>query len=46
VWTWIGTPIITGTHVYTFTADGLDVPARGLVFAGGNAVYLPVIFKQ
>jgi len=46
VWTWIGTPVITGTHVYTFTADGLDVPARGLVFAGGNAVYLPVIFKQ
>jgi len=46
VWTWIGTPVITGTHVYTFTADGLDVPARGLVFAGGSAVYLPVIFKQ
>ena len=46
VWTWIGTPVITGTHVYTFTADGLDVPARGLIFAGGSAVYLPVIFKQ
>jgi len=46
VWTWIGTPVITGTHVYTFTADGLDVPARGLIFAGGSAVYLPVIFRQ
>jgi len=46
VWTWIGTPVITGTHVYTFTADGLDMPARGLVFAGGSAVYMPVIFKQ
>ena len=46
VWMWMGTPIITGTHVYTFTADGLDVPARGLIFAGGSAVYLPVIFKQ
>ncbi len=21
VWTWIGTPVITGTHVYTFTVD-------------------------
>jgi len=46
VWTWIGTPVITGTHVYTLTADGLDMPARGLVFAGGSAVYLPVIFEQ
>ena len=46
VWTWIGTPAITGTHVYTFTADGLDAPARGLVFAGGSAVYLPIIFRQ
>ncbi len=46
VWTWIGTPVITGTHVYTFTADGLDAPTRGLVFARGSAVYLPVIFGQ
>jgi hypothetical protein len=21
MWTWIGTPAITGTHVYTFTAN-------------------------
>jgi hypothetical protein len=45
VWTWAFTPALTGTHVYTFTATLLDAPARGLVFAGGNAIYLPVIFK-
>jgi len=45
-WTWTFTPVITGTHVCTLTADRLDVPARGLIFVGGKAVYLPVIFKQ
>jgi hypothetical protein len=43
VWTWIGTPVITGTHTYTFTADELDAPARELVFARGTTTYLPVI---
>jgi hypothetical protein len=46
VWTWAFTPVITGTHIYTFTANGLEVPGRGLVFVGGYAIYLPVIFKQ
>jgi hypothetical protein len=46
VWTWTFTPAITGTCIYTFTANLLDAPARGLVFAGGNAIYLPVIFKR
>ena len=45
MWTWAFTPVVSGTHTYTFTAALLDTPARGLVFAGGNAIYLPVIFK-
>jgi hypothetical protein len=46
VWTWAFTPVITGTHIYTFIANGLEVPGRGFVFVGGYAVYLPVISKQ
>lgn len=46
VWEWRFTPVITGTHVYTFSAAMLDVPARGLIFAGGHAIYLPLIFRQ
>jgi len=45
VWTWAFTPAITGTHTFTVTAPMLDAPAYGFVFAGGSAVYLPVIFK-
>jgi hypothetical protein len=45
IWTWAFTPVVSGTHTYTFTAAWLDTPARGLVFAGGDAIYLPVIFK-
>ncbi len=44
-WTWVFTPAITGTYAYTFTATGLDAPASGLILAGGQGTYLPVIQK-
>lgn len=46
VWTWTFTPAITGTYVCTFSADLLEQPVRQLVFAGGSAVYLPIILKE
>lgn len=46
IWTWMFTPTITGTHPLLFTADGLEVPARGQVWVGGSSIYLPVVFKQ
>jgi len=45
-WTWTFTPAITGTHILTFTANGLDAPIHRLVFAGGQAVYLPIALRQ
>jgi hypothetical protein len=44
-WTWTFTPAITGTHILTFKANGLDAPAQALVFAGGQAIYLPIVMK-
>ena len=46
VWTWAFVPDITGTHTFTFTANHLDAPATGWVFAGGSAIYLPTVFKE
>ncbi len=46
VWEWVFTPTIAGAHWYTFTAEGLEKPTSGSVFAGGQVVYLPVVVKN
>jgi hypothetical protein len=46
VWRWVFTPAIAGTYTYTLTAPVLDAPASGVIFAGGYAVYLPVVLVR